>query len=363
MKRLKSQSVAWSQLLSAYDSGTFPQSLLIEGSAGIGKKAFGLALARRLICEETQGDSHCGQCPSCRTWHPEEGSPYISWVLPCKIIKGSSESQTLSRLNKELESKRAQLLATPFSLEIFQLTDQIYIEQIRQLQIQASYARAQRQVIFLPEADRLGVQAANALLKILEEAPSNLYFILTTSNRSSLLPTILSRCSRIFLPPNEMSEILELMNQDHEFTLDPQVLIHLSDFSIGKCLQLMETNPSHLRQLALEYLERMVSEGPGRFQLWLKDTKELSADKDAAVDLLDALEMLWSDFLSIKLAKPFRNQDIENELRSHPIMRQTEAYFFENFDYFAEARRHIKGNSNVMMTLIATGLQLKGRLL
>lgn len=362
MKELNSHQEAWNRLKGAAVQGTFPQSLLIEGAPGIGKRAFAIRLARALICTQPQEGEACGLCSSCLGWNPTEGSPFLSWVVPCKIVKTGTDSSNQTRLIKALEEKRSQILEHPFDLNTFQAQDQVYIEQIRQIQSEASFTRSQRQVVFIPEANRLTSSSANALLKILEEAPENLYFILTTSNRSSLLPTILSRCSRIFLPPNEMGEILEVIQGAKDLGIDPQVMVHLSDFSIGKCLHLIQGNPAQERDLAMEFVERVALEKPGRFQLWLKNSKQIETDRESAIKLLQSLELVWSDFLALKLAKPFRNQDIEGAMLSHPIMNQSQSYFFEAYDLFGEAKSKILGNSNVVMTLIALGLKLKSRL-
>lgn len=349
-------------MIHAYRAETFPQSLLIEGIGGIGKKYFALELSKLLICEQVTQDEACGLCPSCLSWNPQEGSPYMTWLTPCKVVKSGSDSALATRFGKAMSEKREAILDNPYDLHVFQSDDQVYMEQIRKLHVDSSFARSQNHIVFLPEADRFTKSSANALLKILEEAPPSLYFILTTSNRSGLLPTILSRCSRIHLPPNSMDEILNEIKTDVDISIDPQVLVHLADFSIGKAQDLMQGDPASARRQALEFLEHVVREKPGRYTQWCKSGGHWAGNKEASLELLKSIELLWSDFLASKLSKPLRNQDIEMELQSHPMMQQSVEFFFQSFELFQLTRYKILGNSNLNMAMISLGLQLKERL-
>lgn len=151
-----------------------PHALLLTGPEGIGKSAFGLALARRLLCESPLEHQACGQCPSCR-WFAADNHPDFRHVIPEADAEDGEEAG-------EGEKKKA--------------SRQIRIDQIRALEdfVFVGGHRGGARVVVLEPADAMNAAAANSLLKILEEPPSSVYFIMNSSRWRRLLPTIRSRC-------------------------------------------------------------------------------------------------------------------------------------------------------------------------
>lgn len=164
----------WRELLSA--TAGLPHALLLTGPAGIGKRAFAEALAARLICENPASAvaPACGGCPSCR-WLAGGNHPDFRLVVP------EAEAEAESEAGGD-DKKRA--------------SRQIRIEQVRALEefVFVGGHRNGSRVVLIDPADAMNPAAANALLKILEEPPSSVYFILVSSQWRRLLPTIRSRC-------------------------------------------------------------------------------------------------------------------------------------------------------------------------
>jgi len=81
----------------------------------------------------------------------------------------------------------------------------ITIENIKEAQhfLRLKSFRAQRKVLVIEDAQNMGEASANAFLKTLEEPPRNSFIAICTSKIDSLIPTIISRCNKIFLPPKE----------------------------------------------------------------------------------------------------------------------------------------------------------------
>lgn len=168
----------WRQLWAA--PAGLPHALLLTGPEGIGKSAFALALAARLLCESPRENRACGECPSCR-WLAAGNHPDFRRIVPEAEAEKESEAA-------EGEKKKA--------------SRQIRIDQVRELEdfVFIGAHRAGARVVILEPAEAMNVAAANSLLKILEEPPASVYFVLTSSKWRRLLPTILSRCRHLKLP-------------------------------------------------------------------------------------------------------------------------------------------------------------------
>lgn len=173
----------WDQLWAP--SGGLPHALLLTGPQGIGKGVFGLALAARLLCEAPRAAGACGACPSCR-WLASGNHPDFRHVIP-------EADAEVNEPAPEGDKKKSR---------------QIVIDQIRGLEdfVYIGSHRNGARVVLLEPAEAMNVPAANSLLKILEEPPANVYFILVSSQWRRLLPTIHSRCRVLKMPRPSLAE-------------------------------------------------------------------------------------------------------------------------------------------------------------
>ncbi|MDO5059050.1 MAG: DNA polymerase III subunit delta' [Neisseria sp.] len=180
------QQKVWQNIADTWDKQ--PNARLFTGKENTGKTAFARHLAQALLCE-TPSENHesCGICPSCHLFsqaaHPDfyELSPEIPE-----------------------EGAGRKLL-------------QIKIDAVRSLieQVRLTSVRGGRRVVLIYPAESMNAQAANALLKILEEPPENVLFLLVSHSRDKLLPTIKSRCRQTVLPMPSESEALAYLAQHH----------------------------------------------------------------------------------------------------------------------------------------------------
>jgi DNA polymerase-3 subunit delta' len=154
----------------AVGAGTLPPSLIFAGPEGIGKRTAALAVAQALNCQTpaTPGDlpyDACGECPTCRRiargLHPD-----VTVVEP-----GDSGSIKIEVVREEIRKTAFK----PFE--------------------------GRRRVIVFDEAEALGDDAQNALLKTLEEPPAGSVLILVTARPNHLLPTVRSRCPVVRFAP------------------------------------------------------------------------------------------------------------------------------------------------------------------
>lgn len=152
-----------------------PHAMLLVGPPGVGKTAFSEQLAALLLCESrAPGLVACGECQACR-WLQAGNHPDFRRVAP----DGNDDAEDG---NAEKSKKRSPAV--------------IRIDQIRELEafVFVGSHRNGNRVVLITEAEAMHGPAANALLKILEEPPSSVYFIIVSTRSKSLLPTIRSRC-------------------------------------------------------------------------------------------------------------------------------------------------------------------------
>lgn len=180
-KILDWQVTYWNTLLGRPDS--LPHAMLLVGPAGIGKAWFAETMAARLLCEKATGaDPACGDCPACH------------W-----LAGGNHPDYRKVTLEDEADPDDAEAPVAKTKKKTSAPTTQIKIHQIRALEdfVFVGSHRQGRRVIIIEPADAMNVAAANSLLKMLEEPPLSVYFILISSKQKRLLPTLRSRCRQI----------------------------------------------------------------------------------------------------------------------------------------------------------------------
>lgn len=153
-----------------------PHAILLIGAEGLGKAAFGDKLARLLLCESPVDHAACGNCASC---HLIDGGNHPDFR---HIHPGTDEEE-------EGATEKAKKKGPGI----------IRIDQIREIEpfVFVGSHRMGRRVVLITEAEAMNTAAANSLLKILEEPPASVYFVLTSSKQRFLLPTIRSRCRSV----------------------------------------------------------------------------------------------------------------------------------------------------------------------
>ena len=168
-----------------------PHAVLLVGPAGVGKTAFSEQLAALLLCESVASDLvACGKCHACQ-WLDAGNHPDFRRVAP----DGDDEAEEGAAEKANEKAKKR----SPGMIKIAQ------IRELESFVFTGSHRNGNR-VVLIAEADAMNSSAANSLLKILEEPPSSVYFILVSSKTKSLLPTIRSRCRVIpFGPPDVAS--------------------------------------------------------------------------------------------------------------------------------------------------------------
>jgi DNA polymerase-3 subunit delta' len=169
-------------LQTALGNGRLPHALLFCGPEGVYRRRTAFALAQALNCRNAVDDA-CGECDSCRAIRRSEET-------------GESWHPDVQELTVE--------------------TQAIKIDQVRALK-EAAYLRpmtGRARVFILSAAERLSEQAANSILKVLEEPPGFSYILLIAPSPDVLLPTIVSRCRVLTFLPITREEVEQRLRED-----------------------------------------------------------------------------------------------------------------------------------------------------
>lgn len=282
-------------------AGRLPPVLILAGTGGVGKGLLASTLAAALFCDTGEG---CGRCPGCQK------------------VSADDHPELLAFYNRQGEDPVR--LANDDAKAI-----QEFIE-LRPSQIGQSAALQQRlkdggqalaKVVIVEDFDRFNSVAQNRLLKTLEEPPSYLHFILTTSEPEAILPTIRSRAQleRVNgLSGDETAELLAQLRSaassqqesDEDFLLLEQLLSR-HPLPLGYALRLVKEYGSDFIRF-LEDLGRGISEGSrmaGSDRVAL-----LKRVKDSKIPVLVLLQ-----FFELELNLGYRNQLANGHGRSAAV--------------------------------------------
>ncbi len=161
-QKISGQPAAVRILQSAIEKDRVAHAYLFVGPSGVGRKLAARIYAQSLNCERFHDHNPCGTCASCRL-----------------VVNGNHpDIQIIS------PTKRSSMISVK---QVEELLPFAYMRPIR----------GPYKVFILSQADRLGLEAANKLLKTLEEPPPSTVFILVTERPESMLPTVLSRCQPV----------------------------------------------------------------------------------------------------------------------------------------------------------------------
>ncbi|HWR42870.1 DNA polymerase III subunit delta' [Sporomusa sp.] len=234
-------------------------ALLFAGPAGIGKSLAGKLLAAGILCSGSS-TKPCGHCQAC-IMYSRAAHPDFTLVRP---------------------DGRA-----------------IKIDQIRALQHFAALAPAAglRRVCLIEDAELMTVQAANSLLKLLEEPPPGFVFILVAGTAQPLLPTILSRCRKIQFQPLAAGTLAQALVVKGYAPEAANVAARLSGGRMGAALGLLAPEGLAARNTAAELLDSL--QDNGMEAVWDKALKLDSLEPKEVVVILEFLIYLLRDVVLI----------------------------------------------------------------
>ena len=258
------------RLQRAWQSGEVAHAYCIAGAKGSGKKTVARLFAQALVCAGRE--KPCGVCLPCRK-AAEGNHPDVHWLRPEKASLGVEEIRTL------LEK----LSVRPYE--------------------------AERVVAVIDEADKMTVQAQNALLKSLEEPPERVVFLLLGQKTESFLPTILSRVVTLPLVPLCEDEVTAALRERGMADDMARMGAQLSGGSVGQALALAKDDGYwEMRKEAMGVLADLIrsagAEVPGA-SAYLRDNRKRLGD------ILSVWEWLLRDALAIASGAPAAMADAD----------------------------------------------------
>jgi DNA polymerase-3 subunit delta' len=239
------------------------------------------------------------------------------------------------------------------------------INQIRELiqKLAMKPFSARHRVVIIAQAQTMNPEAANALLKILEEPPEQTTLILTAPHRSELLPTIVSRCRQIAFEPLSSEDLQILLSDKLEMDKEQaQTIMAMAGGSYTKARMLADDTWQSQR----DWIIRAAGlNAPGELNnrpvtLALAFSAQLAQHKDKVMELLDMLKT-WIRDLS---TGPYQPGRIINRDREHLIdairSGMDESRLLDLWDAVEKAQKDIAARANLRLTLDVMALRMAG---
>jgi DNA polymerase-3 subunit delta' len=320
-------TAAVESLRTAIAAGRLPHALILAGPAGAGKYTLALMLAMTVECERQPRDlwsngqslaSFCGRCSNCVR---------IASAAPLENLV--AQAVTAREELRETDKKDTLVLIQPHPDVLILPPDPpqllIKLGQVRTLIERAHRlpGEAPRRIFILTSASMMK-EAANSLLKILEEPPPTVHLILLAENLGELLPTIRSRCAIVRLGALPAEE-LEMLLADRRHDVPPQqrtLIARLSQGAAGRALSFDLAAYTTARADALIFLRNAASSSTGADAdhtalFRMTETYRAGAEGQAKTsELLRSVALLLEDLLLLSAGTPelLRNTDIRAEL-------------------------------------------------
>lgn len=237
-------------LISSVQNNNVLHSYMFVGEEGIGKNLFAKEFAKMILCSSSDNTS-CNQCKSCIQFDGENHPDFMQ-IKP-------EDGKTIK------------------------------IEQLRFMQekIAEKPVTSTKKVYLISQCECMTREAANSLLKTLEEPPPYATIILTTTNESKVLITIKSRCMKLYFMPIQEQQILQYLKQSNIDTDFTENMLKQCEGSIGKALKIIDKKEKYMQiEKIIQLLEK-----ENITQIW-RNADVLYQAKEDIIDLLDYMEIV-----------------------------------------------------------------------
>ena len=296
-------------------TGNISHAYILSGEAGMGKKSLANAFALALLCEKGQADP-CRQCHACKQVmsgnHPD--LIYVTHEKPASIGVDDVRRQ----INDTIQVK-------PYSS-----AHKIYI---------------------VDEAEKMTVQAQNALLKTIEEPPAYAVILLLTTNAEAFLPTILSRCVQLKLKPLRDEVVREYLVQSLGVEeSQAEIYAAFARGNLGKAIHLADSED--FRHLYGELLDLLKNLKKSDISELLERIRKMKEDKLDIHQCLDFMQMWYRDVLMYKTTKDINLLIFKDEFSTVNAMSTVSGY--EGLERILTAidKARIRLDANVNMELV-----------
>jgi len=312
-------------LTGALVTGRVSHAYLFSGPQGVGKMTTALSYGRALLCEAPQNGDACGRCDGCSKAAAGK-HPDITVIEP--------QGTTLK------------------------------ISQIRDLAagIRLGPAVGRWAIRIIDRADTMTQEAANALLKNLEDPQPGIIIILVSSRPQVILPTILSRCQHMYFQPLLKSQVVQCMIKHAGITEEEaSAAASLSGGSPGKAMEFLSGGLA-IRDKAFDFIRRLAFGGVAEALTLAGGIAGKKAEKEEAALLLDMMILWLRDVLLYNEKSDIKNlinadrwEDISNLAGLFTTGR-----LIEMISGINNTRESLSGNANMQLAVEALFLSLAG---
>lgn len=263
----------WQELRTARERGHLPHALAFSGTPGVGKSLVAWGLAQALVCENPKGVEACGACGSCHRVEKRE-SESVLWLEP---VNGVIKVESSDRIHEFLALRRL----------------------------------GRARVVIIDQAQQLNPQAANTILKLLEEPPPETFFILIVPQISQLLPTLRSRVQTIRFSPLSEKVMSEIMYASRwQLRAARGSLEHLAKYA--------EESTAELRRLVVAFVGACFRGELSGVQEFLQATSE----RESAFSAVLLLQQLLRDWAVSETSDVLLHADLAGEVSQWPAWPQ-----------------------------------------
>ncbi|MEK8133041.1 DNA polymerase III subunit delta' [Paenibacillus filicis] len=295
---------------------------IFTGPSGSGRREMAKAFAMAMYCKVLPDDA-CGECLDCRK--VEHGNhPDLHWVKP----DGAS----------------------------------IKIEQIRELQKQFAYRSTASglKMYVLESADRMTTQAANSLLKFLEEPASHVVAVLITDNGQALLPTIRSRAQWVPFLPMARNRMKELLLAEGQSPLLVQAAVHLAAGPEAAREMIQGNGFAEIRNLVIQLARESLSRLPSA--LLLSQQKLTKGELSDKIGLWLDMLILWLKDM-VQLGTGHQQELVfsdQLDWMAREALSRPPVHWITCLEQAVETQKRLRFNANPQLTLEHILIQLKG---
>lgn len=303
-------------------NGRLAHAYLFSGPKGAGKKQMALHLAKSLFCQEREADA-CGACVTCR--RIDAGNhPDVLFITP----DGAS----------------------------------IKIDQIRALQKEMAMraVESKHKVYIIEHVDKMTTQAANSLLKFLEEPPAGVLAVLLTEHGHAILPTILSRCQMVQFSPLSADAIAQELFSLGVLPGMARVASHITT-NVEEAILLGQSESfAQLRNLVIQLVQECKQRNSSAL-FTIHDMLQKSDKSKEELPLFLDLLILWlRDILYVQVGRHAHliNNDQQDVLQGQALV-WTKAELLHGIDLVMETKNRIERNANAQLALERLVLQIQ----
>lgn len=299
------------ELISSMIAGSrLSHSFIICGDKGVGKRTLAMHMASQILCESASGEA-CGRCKSCLMAQNDAHPDLIT-------IKPSGKSGNF----------RADDLRPIISDASITANEGVY------------------KVYILPHIDKALAAAQNTLLKIVEEPPANVIFIMTATSKEGILQTILSRSIVLSIAEATEDECLKALIEHGHNELDAKRAIEAVGGNIGACLEYLSDGSNYPFDAVKAVAKAIIS---GDEYLLAFELSKLDKDKAYAMQALSLLETVIRDALMSKSDSKLISSCKEEASILGEKIRQSG--LIGMYEAIGETIRRINGNANTQLAL------------